>query len=471
MTPPPRLSDATLGQAPPDVERPGYDRRGVKAGVVHLGLGAFHRAHQAVVYDDLIRAGDRRWGVVGVSMRSSDAARKLAVQNGLYAVSVDDGGQVRDRIIGCLLRTLTAPEQPQAVIAALAAPETHLVSLTVTENGYGAEPLSPAALIAAGLAERRTQGLGGLTALSCDNLPDNGAVLRRAILAAADRIDPTLPGWIETACAFPSTVVDRITPATTEDDIEAFERRAGVNDQAVVRTEPFSQWVIENHFVGPRPDFAAAGVTLTADIALWEAAKLRLLNSAHSLIAYVGGLADLEFVHEVVATPGGRALVEQLWDEATTTLPPAPDIDIDIAAYRTALMRRLGNSALRHRTRQIAMDGSLKLPPRLLAPIAERLERKQEVDALTLAVAAWIRWLGGRTDTGLAVPLEDPLADALRQALKGARTTVERVEAALTVRRVFPSALAANPLFRRTLIRQLARLDGGAISLLNARTA
>ena len=469
MTPAPRLSDATLGQAHPDVERPGYDRRGVKAGVVHLGLGAFHRAHQAVVYDDLIRAGDGRWGVIGVSMRSPDAARRLAAQDGLYAVSVDDGGQVRDRIIGCLLHTLTAPEQPQAVIAALAAPETHLVSLTVTENGYGAGLLSPAALIAAGLAERRKQGLGGLTALSCDNLPDNGAVLRRAVLAAAVGIDPALPGWIETACAFPSTMVDRITPATTADDIEVFARRAGLHDQAVVRTEPFSQWVIEDCFVGPRPDFTAVGVTLTADVARWEAAKLRLLNSAHSLIAYVGGLADLEFVHQVVATPGGRALVEQLWDEAATTLPPAPDIDV--TAYRTALMKRLGNPALRHRTRQIAMDGSLKLPPRLLAPIADRLERNQSVNALALAVAAWIHWLGGRTDTGLAVPLEDPLAETLRQALKGAHTAAERVDAVLTIRQVFPSTLAANALLRRTLIRQLERLDGGTAGLLRGTTS
>lgn len=469
MTPALRLSDATLDRASPAVERPGYDRAAVGIGVVHLGLGAFHRAHQAVVYDDLIRAGDRRWGVVGVSMRSPEAAERLAGQDGLYAVSIDDGGAPRDRIVGCLRRTLTAPRGPGEVIAALAAPDTHLVSLTVTETGYGPGPSSAAGLIAAGLAERWRQGLGGLTALSCDNLAGNGAALRAAVLAAAGTADPGLGDWIQAACAFPSTMVDRITPATTEADVEAFERRAGLRDEAVVRTEAFSQWVIENRFAGPRPDFEAAGVTLTSDVAPWEAAKLRLLNAAHSLIAYVGGLADVALVREVVATPGGRMMVEALWDEAETTLPPAPGLDL--AEYRRALMARLANPALGHRTRQIAMDGSLKLPPRILGAIADRLAQGRSIDGLGLAAAAWIRWLGRRTDAGEAFALEDPLADRLFRGLDGARTAAERVDAALKVAEVFPPALAANPTFRQVLIRQLNRLDQGAGRVLDPQGA
>lgn len=465
MTPAPRLSDQTLDQASPEIERPGYDRAPVQIGIVHLGLGAFHRAHQAVVYDDLIRAGDRRWGVLGVSMRSPDAADRLAAQDGLYAVSIDGGGAPRDRIIGCLRRTLTAPKQPGEVIAALAAPETRLVSLTVTEKGYGPGPSSSAGLIAAGLADRRRRGLGGLTALSCDNLAGNGAVLRAAVLAAAAGLDPGLDGWIEQTCAFPSTMVDRITPATTEADVEAFERRAGLRDEAVVRTEIFSQWVIETRFAGPRPDFEAAGATLVSDVAPWEAAKLRLLNAAHSLIAYVGGLADLEYVHQVVATPGGRRLVEALWDEAETTLPPTPELDLP--AYRRALTARFGNPALGHRTRQIAMDGSLKLPPRILGAMADRLEQGRAIDGLGLAAAAWIRWLGRRTDAGRAFPLEDPLAERLVRGLDGVRTAAERVDAALGFGEVFPPALAAHPVVRPTLIRQLERLDRGAGRLLD----
>lgn len=460
-----RLSETALDALPEAVRRPGYDRAALKPGVVHLGLGAFHRAHQAGIWDDLARAGDMRWGVVGVSMRSADAARRLAAQDGLYALSVHDGGAPRDRIIGCLVRTLSAPDEPEEVVAVIAAPDARLITLTVTENGYGSGPSSATDLIARGLSRRRSGGLGGLTLMSCDNLPDNGAVLRAAVTEAAGRIDPTLRAWIGKACAFPQTMVDRITPATTGEDVLAFERRAGVRDEAVVRTEPFSQWVIEDRFASDRPDLASVGVQLTAEVAPWEAAKLRLLNGAHSAVAYLGGLAGLEFVHEVLALPGGRALVEALWDESAETLPATPGLDT--AAYRRALMDRLANPALRHRLRQIAMDGSLKLPPRLLTPIALRLRQGLPVETLSLAVAAWIGWLGRKTDKGEGFALDDPLADLLLRRLDRAGGTAARVDAALSVAEVFPAELAANERFRQTLTRQLARLDRGAGRILS----
>ncbi len=228
------------------------------------------------------------------------------------------------------------------------------------------------------------------------------------MLALAGHHDADLRDWIAAEGAFPETMVDRIVPATEEADIAALEARIGLADRAMVKTEPFIQWVIEDKFVGERPDFAKFGVQLTDAVAPWEAAKLRLLNGAHSGIAYLGGLAGIEFVHQFVALPVGRAFVEALWSETQETLSPPPGLDVP--AYRAALMQRFANSALNHRTRQIAMDGSQKLPQRLLAPIQARLDAGKPVDVLALAVAAWMRWQEGTDDSGAAHVVDDPLA-------------------------------------------------------------
>lgn len=474
MTAPPRLSDLSLPRLPADVERPGYDRRQVRAGVVHLGVGAFHRAHQAVVFDDLIGAGDLRWGVRGASLRSPDVRDSLAPQDGLYTLAVRDGAGERRRVIGALREVLVTPEDPAALVAAMAAAETHIVTLTVTEKGYRLDPASgslleddpevaadleslatprtaPGFLVAA-LAERRARGLNPFTAISCDNVPHNGRRLRAAVLAMAGRRDPTLADWIAKAGAFPQTMVDRIVPATTPADIEALAAATGVTDLAMVKTEPFTQWVIEDWFAGQRPDFAAAGVQITAEVEPWETAKLRLLNGAHSAIAYLGGLAGFEFVHEFVERPSGAAFVERLWDEAQTTLRPPPGLDV--AAYRASLMARFANPALQHRTRQIAMDGSQKLPQRLLATIAARLERGQDIAALSLGVAAWMRWQAGRDDAGRTFAVDDPLATVTRARIAGLADPADQAEALLGLEAVFPAALAASPIFRDAVRRQ-----------------
>jgi fructuronate reductase len=290
------------------------------------------------------------------------------------------------------------------LLEALAASETAIVTLTVTEKGYlpGA---GAAEFLAQGLGLRRARGLAPFTAISCDNLAGNGARLRDAVLAASD---DALADWIATHGAFPQTMVDRIVPATDAADIAALADRTGLIDRAMVKAEPFSQWVIEDRFAGARPDFEAAGVQIASDVAPWEEAKLRLLNGAHSAIAYLGGLAGIDHVYRFVALPAGRRFVTALWDELAPTLSPPPELDLE--SYRAALLARFSNAALGHRTRQIAMDGSQKLPQRLLAPIAERLARGERIDALALAVAAWLRWQGGRTDAGEAFEVDDPLA-------------------------------------------------------------
>ncbi len=448
-----RLSNETLGQVPASVARSAYDRAAVRAGVVHLGIGAFHRAHQAAVFEAALASGDLRWGVIGVSLRSASVRDQMNPQDGLYTLLVREGEVQTPQIMGVVQQVLVAPEDPEAVVAALASPDTHLVTLTVTEKGYCLDrktgrlmaedadvaadlaslerPRTAAGFLVAALARRRAEGRAPLSILSCDNLPHNGALLKGAVLAMAEAHDPALAAWIAESCTFPATMVDRIVPATTDEDIAGVTALIGVDDRAMVKAEPFLQWVIEDSFAGERPDFAALGVQLTDAVAPWEEAKLRLLNGAHSAIAYLGGLAGDAFVHEFVGTAQGLLFVERLWDEVVPTLDPPPGLDV--AAYRAELMARFANSALQHRTRQIAMDGSQKLPQRLLAPLGAVAEQGGSFAAIALAVAAWVRWQAGTTDAGESFAIDDPAAQALAEALRDAPTPRARVVAALGV--------------------------------------
>ncbi|RVT89746.1 mannitol dehydrogenase family protein [Sphingomonas crocodyli] len=478
-----RLSAATAGPL-------AYDRAAIKTGVVHLGIGAFHRAHQAPVFDAAIASGDPRWGVVGASLRSPGVRDQLVPQDGLYTLVIRDGAEERLQLIGAVRDVLVAPEDPAALVDLMVSPDVHIVSLTVTEKGYKLDPATGRLLtddadvaadlesldaprtapgfIVAALARRKAAGLAPFTAMSCDNIPHNGARLRDAVLAIAAQHDRTLADWIASHGAFPQTMIDRIVPATSLDDIIALHDRTGLCDQGMVKAEPFTQWVIEDRFAGPRPDFAAFGVQLTSAVAPWEEAKLRLLNGAHSSIAYLGGLAGIEHVDGVVALPEARAFVEALWDEAEATLnPPA---ELDVAAYRTALMARFANPALQHRNRQIAMDGSQKLPQRLVAPIVARRARGLPVDALALGVASWMRWQLGRDEAGQPYVVDDPLAAVTAQKLASKSHPEGMVRALLSIDAIFPASFAEDAVLVDTLTGHLASLlAGGAIATLKAR--
>lgn len=462
-----RLNDAALSCLPAGVAVPGYDRAQVKTGVVHLGIGAFHRAHQAVVFDDVLKSGDLRWGVLGASLRSPGVRDQLNPQDGLYTLVVRDGAEEHLQVIGACAGVLVGPEDPAALVAAMADADVHIVTLTVTEKGYRLDPATGDLLlddpdvaadladiaaprtapgfIVAALRARKAAGLPPFTVISCDNLPHNGKRIRAGVLAMARHIDPSLAEWIEAQGAFPQTMIDRIVPATIPDDIARLTARLGVEDHGMVKAEPFTQWVIEDRFAGERPDFAALGVQLTDAVEPWEDAKLRLLNGAHSAVAYLGALSGHEHVHEAVAVPAFRAYVETLWDEAQTTLNPPPGLDIP--AYRNELMARFSNSALMHRTRQIAMDGSQKLPQRLLAGAAERLEAGQDVKAMALGVAAWMKWQSAVTESGETFVVDDPLAARTAELLAGAANDQARVSALLSLSAVFPPALAADDRF------------------------
>jgi fructuronate reductase len=403
------------------VRAPGYDRSAHAAGIVHIGIGAFHRAHQAVYTDDAMNAGDRDWGIIGVSLRSGDVAAQLNPQDGLYTVSTRSAAGTDLRLIGAVQQVLVAADNPQAVIDAIAAPTTHIVSFTVTEKGYlrgpgGALDLAAANglsslyhFVGAGLAARRAARLPGLTLLSCDNLAGNGAVLRtlmRQYLAAAH---PGLGDWFDTECRCPATMIDRIVPATTDADRAAIETELGVRDEGAVVTEGFSQWVIEDDFAGPRPRWEKVGAQLVADVAPYETAKLRMLNGAHSALAYIGLGRGHEYVHQAIADPDIRPVIERLMlREAAPTIAAAPGQDL--SAYADALLDRFANPALDHRLIQIAMDGSQKIPQRWLETLAWHQQRGARCASLEAAVAAWIAFL--RSDH----PIDDPLAGMLRKA-------------------------------------------------------
>lgn len=462
-----RLNEAGLSALPADVARPAFDRSKVKTGVVHLGIGAFHRAHQAVVFDDALASGDLRWGVLGASLRSPGVRDQLNPQDGLYTLVVRDGADEHLRVIGAGRGVLVGPEDPAALVAAMADADVHIVTLTVTEKGYRldpatgdlllddpdvaadladiASPRTAPGFVVAALAARKAAGLKPFTVISCDNIPHNGKRIRAGVIAMARRIDPALAEWIEAEGAFPQTMIDRIVPATIPDDVARLSARLGVEDQGMVKAEPFTQWVIEDWFAGERPDFAALGVQLTDAVEPWEDAKLRLLNGAHSATAYLGALSGYEHVHEAVAVPAFRAFIEALWDEAQTTLNPPPGLDV--SAYRDELMARFSNSALMHRTRQIAMDGSQKLPQRLLAGMAERLTAEQGVEALALGVAAWMRWQEGVTESGETVVVDDPLAARTAELIAASENDEAEVRALLTLSAVFPEALANDRRF------------------------
>lgn len=414
-----RLSTTNLDRIAPDVRRFAYDRAAQAVGIVHFGIGAFHRAHMAWYTDRAMDGGDRDWAITGVSLRSADVADQLNPQDGLYSVTERSAAGQRSRIIGAVRGVLVAGTNGSAITAALAAPATRIVSFTITEKGYcraADGSLDPAlagegsvfAFLAAGLRRRRDAGLGGLTLLSCDNLADNGKQLDRLMRDYLDRHDPALLDWFAAECTCPSTMVDRIVPATTDADRSALSVALGVEDHGAVVTEPFSQWVIEDRFAGPRPRWETVGAELVADVRPYETAKLRMLNGAHSALAYLGLARGHAYVHEAVADPAIQPLIEQLMQgEAAPTIAAAPGQDL--GAYAQALLARFANPALQHRLVQIAMDGSQKIPQRWLETLAANQQMGRDCPAILAAIAAWIRHLRGDN-----APLDDPRAAELK---------------------------------------------------------
>jgi len=454
-------------------DEPRLDRSGTartKPGIVHLGLGAFFRAFGAIYVEDAVRISGGDWGIIGVSLQSPATRDKLAPQDFVYTtVTQDADGGETFRKVEIVQDVLVAPENPEAVLAWMSNPAIRIVTLTVTEKGYCHDPATgtlnldhpdivhdlqnvlprsaPGFLVRA-LQRRRDAGHPPFTVLTCDNLPENGKLVRRAVLDLAGKFDPSLAGWIADEGRFPSTMVDRITPATKPEDIERLAQKIGCRDEAPVLCEPFRQWVVEDDFVlaygtSARPDLAAAGVEIVPDVTPYENMKLRMLNGTHSSLAYLGYLAGHETIAETVADPVFAGYVKRLWrDEIMPSFTP-PD-GVDLEGYADALFDRYSNPSIRHRTWQIAMDGSQKLPQRILGTIADNLAAGRECPGLMLAVAGWMRYVAGIDEKGQPIDVKDPLSKQLRALSDAAETREQKVAALLAVREVFSSRLAAD---------------------------
>jgi fructuronate reductase len=483
-----RLSLSALPALRAGVARPGYDPALVPVGILHLGLGAFHRAHQAVYTDDILGA-DPRWGICGVSLKTPRAIEPLAAQDGLYSLLTRTGDGTTARVIGALRETIFAGATRPRLIARFADPLITVVTATVTEKGYchdpatGAlndahpdiahdlahpdAPVSAIGILVAGLAARRAAGAGALTFVCCDNLPHNGRMVEGLVHAFAQRRDPALAQWMGEHVAFPSTMVDRIVPATTPADIADAERLLGVHDAAPVSAEPFGQWIIEDRFAAARPRWEDAGAQLVADVAPFELMKLRLLNGSHSTLAYLGFLLGHEFVWQASRDPLLATLAQrQMAEEIVPTLQRPPGIDLP--AYCGQLMDRFRNSALPHKTRQIAMDGSQKLPQRLLGTLRDRLASGATIDHLTLAVAGWIRYASGRDEHGATIDIQDPLADEFRRIVRDADGDPGPVaDGFLDIASVFGADLVAHYAFREAVRGHVVALfrDGVQVTL------
>jgi len=424
-----RLSNATLGGLAPSVEQPGYDRAAVTAGIVHLGIGAFHRAHQAVFIDDCLKAGETDWGVIGASLRSPDTRDALGPQDWLYTIAIGDAERRSLRVVGAVQDIVVAPENPTRLLDILSRSSIRIVSLTVTEKAYlrnalgdldvghpdiladlddPERPRSIFGFIVGALERRRRHGVEPFTVLSCDNLAENGRVLHRLLVSFAARRSRELAAFIEEHVACPSTMVDRIVPATTDGDRADINRHLGVQDAWPVVCEPFAQWVVEDRFTLGRPALERHGVTFVRDVRPFELMKIRLLNGAHSAIAYLGLLLEHETVASAFADRRISAFVEGLWEELIPTLPA--EERLRPLVYIDNLRRRFSNTALRHRTAQIANDGSQKLPQRIVLAAIERLDRRLPADHLALVIAAWIAALARRPAMG---DFTDPLDRAL----------------------------------------------------------
>ncbi len=442
-----RLHPSTLTALSPEIARLPYAREQLKAGIVHLGLGAFVRAHFMAINEAAIHAQqDLRWGVVGVSLRHPDTRDALLGQDGLYTLALRDTtaqGDSRQRlqVLSCLSQMLVAPENPGAVVNAIAAADTHIVSLTVTEKGYchlpsqgtlqwdhpdivhdlqqPQAPRSAIGFIVRGLHERYHTHGRPLTLLSLDNLPSNGHVLSTLVLSFARRVDPALAQWIEATCTFPNSMVDRIVPKTTDNDRSTVANRLGLQDAWPVVAETFFQWVVEDRFASQRPAWELGGTRFVESAAAFETLKLRMVNGTHSAIAYLGALAGWQTVDQAMQQPALVTFLDLLMrEEIQPTLPELPGLDLN--EYRNSLLARFTNTALAHRTQQIAMDGSQKIPQRWLNTIKDLRAQQKAYPKLALGLAAWIQYLGCVDELGVAYSIQDPLNDLLQQTLTSA---------------------------------------------------
>jgi mannitol 2-dehydrogenase len=464
------LSGENLHRLDPRISIPEYERSALGGGIIHIGVGGFHRAHQAVYLDDLCRAGQTEWSIIGAGVLPADAAMRdaLSAQDYLYTLVTRDRQGTNVRVIGSITDYILASDDEEALVLRIADPATRIVSMTITEGGYPVDEASgaflppaaddvPAAfrVLAHALGRRRAAGLAGLTVLSCDNVMGNGNTARTATLGVCGLLEPGLEDWVAEHVTFPNGMVDRITPQTAAADREALAEEYGLADRWPVVAETFIQWVIEDDFPYGRPRWEDAGVLLTDDVRPYETLKLRILNAGHSTIAYQAALVGLTFIHEIMADPLLARYLQQFHDlEATPSLPPVAGIDV--TDYKQVVAERFANPEVRDQVARVCLDGTSKWPKFLVPTIESQLERGGQVKLSALALAAWCQYLLGKDDRGRDIVISaDP---RLERAQALARASVADPTAFLGFPEVFGPRLPLDTRFVASFVDALVSL-------------
>ncbi|MGY5957191.1 fructuronate reductase [Kosakonia sp. BK9b] len=449
--------------------RPHYHRDALQTRIVHLGFGAFHRAHQSVYADILAAEHGSDWGYCEVNLIGGEQPiADLKQQDNLYTVAEMSADAWTARVVGVVKRALHAQvDGLETVLAAMCEPQVAIVSLTITEKGYchspatgklvlenpliaadlqnPQQPKSAVGVIVEALARRKAAGLPAFTVMSCDNMPENGHITRNVVCAYARAVNADLADWIEANVTFPSTMVDRIVPAVTAETLEKIAQLTGVRDPAGVACEPFRQWVIEDNFVAGRPAWEKAGAELVADVIPFEEMKLRMLNGSHSFLAYLGYLAGYQHINECMEDENYRRAAHALMlKEQAPTLQVK---GVDLAHYADLLIARYSNTALRHRTWQIAMDGSQKLPQRMLDSVRWHRVHQHDFSLLALGIAGWMRYVGGVDEKGQAIEVSDPLLPTINAAVSSSAQGEARVQALLGIEAIFGNELPKDAVF------------------------
>lgn len=484
------LATATL---PADVQTPDYDRSALKSRIVHLGFGAFHRAHQALLTDRVLRKNGGDWGICEISLFSGDTLMSaLREQDHLFTVLEKGADGNTAIVVGAVNECLNAKlDGLEAIIEKFCEPQVAIVSLTITEKGYCIDPASgqldatneriihdlenphaphsaPGLLVEA-LARRQARGLNPFTVLSCDNIPENGHVVRQAVIGMAQKRSPALAEWIAQHVSFPATMVDRIVPAATPESLQEISDILGVNDPCAISAEPFIQWVVEDNFVAGRPEWEATGVQLVDDVLPWEQMKLRMLNGSHSFLAWLGYLAGYKHISDCMRDENFKTAARKLM--LAEQAPTLRITGVDLTAYADSLIARFSNPALKHQTWQIAMDGSQKLPQRMLDSIRWHLANGGDWSLLALGVAGWMRYVAGVDEQGNAIDVVDPLLGDY-QTIDANASAEQRVQALLGLSAIFGQDLPANPAFVSAVVMALQQLNASgaraAVAALNS---
>lgn len=449
-----RLSNATLDQLPADVARPTYDRSAVTPGIVHFGVGGFHRAHQARYLDELMNRGKNLdWGIIGMGVMPGDVRMRDALkpQDGLYTLTEKSpDGSENARVIGSIIDYVFAPDDPAHAVSVLADASIHIVSLTVTEGGYNFDHVTGEfqldnpqvaadieaikkhdfsglvtffGLITAAIITRKEKGITPFTVMSCDNIQGNGDVASKMFLSFTKAIDPELSSWVEENIPFPNSMVDRITPETTDQDREDIKEKHGYEDAWPVVCEDFTQWVLQEKFAQGRPDYDEVGVQVVDDVVPYELMKLRLLNASHQGLCYFGYLAGYRLVHDVVHDDRfSTFLLKYMEKEGTPSLQPVPGVDLD--HYRHQLIERFGNAAVKDTVARLCAESSDRIPKWLLPVVRENLKHDRKVTLSAAIVASWARYAEGIDEEGEPIKIVDRMADRLHATAKGNKDNI-----------------------------------------------